>query len=259
VNGWLPVRFEVEDHDKLRYKLEGAHRAASCAACHPKDVRLLGKLPVNIRADLEHKHRKVEVSLAVLALPRATECRSCHKDPHAGQFEPRMNEKQQGCLTCHGVESFKKVRFDHDKDARFPLVGKHRTAACASCHRPDARGVVQYRPLPLACAGCHADVHAGQFLAKGQAATDCARCHENTAWKAATPAGQLAFENLKYRHEKPFTSFQLRGKHKGLECAKCHALVQVGGAEVRRYKPLPTACEGCHADFHKGAFKGYVP
>ena len=28
---------------------------------------------------------------------------------------------------------------------------------------------------------------------------------------------------------------------------------------VRRYKPLPLACEGCHADFHRGAFKGYQP
>jgi hypothetical protein len=29
--------------------------------------------------------------------------------------------------------------------------------------------------------------------------------------------------------------------------------------ETRRYKPLPLACEGCHADFHKGGFKGYTP
>jgi hypothetical protein len=28
---------------------------------------------------------------------------------------------------------------------------------------------------------------------------------------------------------------------------------------VVRYKPLPSRCQGCHADFHQGAFRGYVP
>jgi hypothetical protein len=246
VQGWLPVRFELADHDATQYRLEGAHRAVACALCHPKDPRLAVKAPAAQKADLARKGRKLAVSLALLDVPRASDCRTCHRDPHAGQLDPRAKEK--GCAACHGLESFRKVRFDHQQDARFPLTGKHEKAACASCHRPDAQGVVRYRPLPLACAGCHADVHAGQLAVKAQG-TDCARCHETSSWK----------EPLRFRHEKPFTSFELTGKHRKVECAKCHGVVRVAGVEVRRYRPVPTACEGCHADFHQGAFRGYLP
>jgi hypothetical protein len=31
--------------------------------------------------------------------------------------------------------------------------------------------------------------------------------------------------------------------------------VKIAGADVRRYRPLATACEGCHDDYHKGAFR----
>ncbi|HTN54293.1 MAG TPA: cytochrome c3 family protein [Anaeromyxobacter sp.] len=246
VDGWIPARFEVDDHQKLEYRLEGAHRTVACAACHPRDPRLATKVPVTIKADLERKRRPLKLSLALLRIPKASDCRTCHRDPHAGQLDARV--KGEGCAACHGQESWRKLRFDHAKDSRYPLTGKHEKAACASCHRPDAGGVVRYRPLGQACAACHADIHAGQFAAKGQG-TDCARCHETAGWK----------EPLRFRHEKPFTSYTLDGKHRKLECAKCHLTVQVAGAAVRRYRPLPTACEGCHADFHKGAFRGYVP
>ena len=26
-----------------------------------------------------------------------------------------------------------------------------------------------------------------------------------------------------------------------------------------RYRPVPRDCEGCHADFHHGAFRGFQP
>jgi hypothetical protein len=33
----------------------------------------------------------------------------------------------------------------------------------------------------------------------------------------------------------------------------------VGSLQIRRYKPVPRDCQACHADFHKGAFRGYEP
>ncbi len=242
----MPARFEAEDHDRLQYKLAGAHRAVACALCHPKDPRLAARFPAAAKADLERRKRPVKVSAAVFDLPRAGDCRSCHKDPHAGQFEARI--AKEGCTACHGVDSFRKIRFDHGKDSRFALTGKHEKAACGSCHRPDAKGVVRWKPLAVTCAGCHADVHAGQLAVKGQG-TDCARCHDAAGWK----------EPLKFVHAKPFTAFALEGKHRKVSCEKCHPAVQVAGVTVRRYRPVPTECQGCHADFHKGAFRGYVP
>jgi len=100
----------------------------------------------------------------------------------------------------------------------------------------------------VACAGCHADVHAGQLAVKG--ATDCARCHDAAnPWK----------EKLRFDHQKD-SRYKLDGKHKPLACDKCHPVVQVAkGVEARRYRPLPLECQGCHDDHHKGAFRGFKP
>jgi hypothetical protein len=246
LEGYTPVRFEAEDHEKLAYKLEGAHRAVACAGCHPKDQRLEAKVPAAARARLVQQGRPVKPSLALLKIPRASDCRTCHRDPHAGQFKARADA--EGCTACHGLDSFKKVRFDHGKDSRFALTGKHVSAACASCHKPGEGGAVRYKPLAVTCAGCHADPHAGQLALPGKG-TDCARCHDAASWK----------ENLRFDHQRD-SRFKLEGKHKPLACEKCHAPVTVAkGVTARRYKPLPLSCEGCHADFHRGAFKGYQP
>jgi hypothetical protein len=80
-------------------------------------------------------------------------------------------------------------------------------------------------------------------------ATDCRGCHATEDWKRTL-----------FSHAPPFTSYRLDGKHAKVECAKCHpAVVVAKGVEVRRYKGVPTACETCHQDFHRGAFRGVQP
>ncbi len=249
VDGFQPVRFDLADHARTRYPLEGGHRAVACARCHPNDPSLERKLPAAVRAGLERQRRPVKVSL--LRVDRgidAARCQACHRDVHAGQFAARV--EKGGCQACHQLASFKQLRFDHERDSRFPLLGKHAKAACAACHRavPGPKGpVVRYRPLDMACAACHADPHAGQFAAKG--ATDCRGCHGADDWKKTL-----------FSHAPPFTAFRLEGKHVQVTCVKCHpAVVVARGVQVARYKGLPTACEGCHQDFHRGAFRGIQP
>jgi len=249
VGGWVPARFDLPDHQKLIYPLEGAHRAVACVLCHPKDPKLEARFPAALRKDLGRRKRPVQVSTARFDLAKANACLTCHRDIHGGQFNTRVNA--EGCGGCHGLDSFHKVRFDHAKESRYPLDGKHATTACGSCHRAtEAGGMVRYKPLPVACAGCHADAHAGQFLVKGSAekTTDCARCHATSAWK-----------DLKFKHAPPFTRYVLDGRHEKLECARCHLAVKVAGADVRRYRPLPQSCEACHQDFHKGSMRGFAP
>ncbi len=249
VEGFLPARFELAEHARTRYPLEGGHRAVACALCHPRDPRLEARFPAAVRASLERQKRPVKVSLfRVDRNVDGKRCQSCHRDVHAGQFSVRV--EKGGCQACHEVASFKQLRFDHARDSRFPLTGKHEKAACGACHRafPGQGGpVVRYRPLDVACASCHSDPHAGQFALKG--ANDCARCHVAEDWK-----------QLLFRHTLPFTSYRLDGKHEKVACEKCHSAVTVAsGVSVRRYKPLPTACERCHQDFHQGAFRGVQP
>jgi hypothetical protein len=246
VEGWAPVRFELEDHARSRYPLEGSHRAVACAGCHPKDPAAASRFPADVRKRLEARGRPVRVSAVRIAVERAEDCRTCHQDPHRGQFDATL--ARGGCEACHTVATFRRPKFDHQRDSRFALTGRHAKAACSSCHRADAGGVTRWRPLATACDGCHADPHVAQFAAAG--GTDCARCHETEAWK----------KPLKFAHREPFTGFRLEGKHAPLACEKCHPEVAIAaGVKARRYRPLPTACEGCHADFHKGAFRGYTP
>jgi hypothetical protein len=259
VQGWVPARYELEQHAQSTYPLAGAHRAVACTACHPRDERLGARVAAGVRSRLAAQGRPVKVSPAVLARSGAERCESCHRDPHAGQLKGRTSPS--ACPTCHQVAAWSALTFDHARDSRFPLVGKHAKAACAACHPRRGDEPVRYRPLDVACAACHADPHAGQLArrrpspgaragaAAAGGASDCARCHDETSWKAS-----------RFVHAPPFTTYRLRGKHAPLRCEACHRKVLVvGSTPTVRYRPLPTTCEGCHADFHKGAFRGFEP
>ena len=73
----------------------------------------------------------------------------------------------EGCTACHDQVTFTKTKFDHARDTKFRLDGKHGKTACASCHATatgkDGKPYVKYAGAPTACAKCHADLHAGQF------------------------------------------------------------------------------------------------
>ena len=224
VISFKPARFEAKDHAQTKYPLLGAHLAVGCAQCHPQERRLEARAPK--KASLFFFH------------PDASRCESCHQDPHKGQLK-------KACATCHEVASFHAVKLDHDKATRFALTGAHKKAACASCHFADAAGVVRYTPLPMTCASCHADPHAGQFGMP----SDCARCHATEDFKKTL-----------FVHAEPFTKYALVGKHRDVACEKCHASAQVAaGRKAIKYRGTPAACESCHADFHKGAFAGFEP
>lgn len=243
VDGFSPPRFELAQHQKTSFPLEGAHQLVGCRGCHPASPAVLAKVPAALKLKLTRQRRPLLVSAALFDVGKKPEaCESCHQDVHQGQFE------KKACSTCHDVQAFQTVKFDHQKDSRFHLDGAHAKVTCAKCHGPDARGVVRYKPLSLQCNACHADVHAGQFSAAGALAA-CEKCHTVEAFKPA-----VAFE-----HAPPFTTFELDGAHQKVACGKCHPAVKTKGVEVVRYRPLPRTCEGCHSDFHHGAFEGFTP
>jgi hypothetical protein len=288
VNAFTPVRYELEQHAHTEFPLEGAHAAAACRGCHPIDDRLAARITAAVHKQLAQRKRPERFSFAVLHPKKSPNaCALCHDDVHRGQFvdEDGVND----CAACHKTTSFTDLTFDHDKQSRFSLTGKHAETACAGCHKPETpRGggaaFVRYKPLGLACGGCHVDVHQGQFLAaapsaairpsgaKGQlvasaAATavpaarpapangrrkarDCSFCHETSDFK------QTTFDH----NDRRFTTFALDGKHAKVRCAGCHPDVRVAeGITTVRYRPVPRACEDCHIDFHHGAFRGFEP
>jgi hypothetical protein len=245
VDGFLPVRFTLAQHQKTRYPLEGAHQTVACSSCHPKAPTLVEKVPLVIRLDLKRKKRPELFSFAAIDFSGALDkCDSCHGDVHQGQL------KDKPCAKCHQNASFTKLSFDHNTDSKYPLTGKHAQVGCDKCHAPEKKGgPVKYRGLDKTCAGCHPDVHVSQFVVQGK--TDCERCHSTKAFKPV--------ENFK--HEPPFTDYLLEGKHATVACEACHKKVEVkaGAPPAQRFKPLPRECEACHSDFHNGAFKGFEP
>lgn len=243
--GFTPVIYGFEAHAKTRYPLEGAHQAVACNSCHEKNEALKAKVPKATLVDLKRRGRQELFSLAVFDFTKPLEtCETCHADPHKGQFK----EVAKGCVACHDVVSFRHLSFDHDKSSRFALEGAHEKVACSKCHTaPGPNQPVRYKPLEVTCRSCHADEHAGQFSKAGPVA--CERCH-----------GEKAFKPSKFEHKPPFTEFLLDGEHAKAKCESCHRKVPVAnGVTTAQYKPLPTTCEGCHADFHQGAFKGFEP
>lgn len=183
--GWKDVQF---DHDRLtRFPLLGKHLApVKCTSCHKGDL---------------YKDKLDKT------------CNACHTkdDSHKGSFGPK-------CETCHNEQSWKDILFDHDKNTKYPLVGKHRAPVkCISCHKGD----LYHDKLQSNCYACHQndDKH------KGQEGKKCETCHNEQSWNKA-----------KFDHS--LSRFPLTGKHMQTECKKCHATPE--------YKSVKSDCFSCH-------------
>ena len=144
VAGWQPATFEVADHAKTRFVLDGAHRAVPCAKCHPSSPK-----PSNFKQG-------------------NPPCLTCHADPHAGQFADKGT-----CESCHDVTAWSPSTFTKEAHAKagLALVGKH-AVACGRCHDK------KFVDLSADCGACHDDRHAGQFTGR-----KCTTCHAGAEWK----------------------------------------------------------------------------
>ncbi|HER33894.1 MAG TPA: hypothetical protein ENO19_00300 [Halothiobacillaceae bacterium] len=210
---------EQFDHAQAGWPLSGAHAGLKCRECHRRS-----RLPEGFT----RTHPDVNTERTFLGLDNA--CRSCHSDPHAGQFD-------RDCTACHGDVHWKPAaRFDHARTA-FPLRGRHAALECVRCHPvADFAGTTAVRYAGVAgdnCARCHNDPHAGRF------GPDCASCHSEDAWKPVA----------NFNHDR--TAFPLTGKHRAVICAKCHPPANDGA--VATYAGVAhDNCNSCHSDPHQG-------
>jgi hypothetical protein len=214
VNGFRPARFGPEDHAKTAYPLAGAHLAVACDQCHKRTVSGAARATVSLHF-------------------ASTRCADCHGDPHRGGVARFV--AKGGCETCHRVESWREVTFDHGQ-TKYPLVGSHARVACAPCHRRQTTGAppeaLRFVGVPQSCASCHRDPHQGQFARAG--AVSCERCHTTDGLKAT-----------RFDHDRD-AAYRLDGAHARLACSACHRPETRNGVTFVRYKPLPTTCRGCH-------------
>src|SRR5580765_67583 len=190
--GWKNSKF---DHKKeTGFALLGVHELIACNDCH-RSGNLKDKLP--------------------------RECAGCHQgqDSHAGRLG-------KDCGNCHANEKWKPATFDHTRDTKWALVGKHQKVECHACHTAP----VATQKLGSDCFGCHRsqDVHAGKLGKK------CDQCHTPEGWRAS----------VSFDHD--LTKFPLVGLHVAVPCEQCHV--------TRQYRDVGHECIDCHQkdDVHKG-------
>lgn len=205
-NGFQSSTYTLERHNLLAFKLEDAHEATPCFACHKKQDRWEFKIPEQ-------------------------RCANCHPDIHKDELDLKYYPDQT-CESCHTVSTWSEVQFNHSSTG-FELVGKHLVVQCYKCHVKSSDGFtkVVFRNIKNNCSDCHTDVHLGQFI--NDEKNDCFRCHTPESWKAAL------FDHNKAR-------FQLDGKHKELNCTACHPREVKNDNWFVLYKTGRLRCEDCH-------------
>ncbi len=164
-------------------------------------------------------------------------CLDCHKDVARDVrgktgFHGRIRDQERVCRNCHTEHKGRNARivildettFDHAQ-TDFLLQGKHKGAACASCHRAKTK----HSAAPGTCVDCHRkdDRHKDTLGAK------CEKCHDEKSWKEA-----------RFDHAK--THFPLLLRHEKVKCVECHA-------DAAHLADTPRECIACHRkdDKHK--------
>lgn len=261
VASFAPAAFTVAEHARTPYPLEGRHTSTRCAACHTA-IRVTPTAPAGVAPGVV-----AAASFVRLKLPFAA-CGDCHVDAHAGQ--PAVTRATGGCTACHTVGGFKPSTTTVASHAafRFALDGAHATAACAACHGTDRVGLpaltsntgkakFAFALGDTACASCHADPHAGRYVAGGaKAALGCRGCHGTTRFR---PSSVTADDHRKF-------GYALDGAHLAVTCADCHRelaapagkgtlrLGAVGLPALPFTQARGTTCTGCHAELHGTQF-----
>ncbi len=120
--------YSIDEHQKSRFPLEGAHQATACFSCH-------------YNTDENHWNFK----------SNDLTCVNCHLDYHNGLFE---EEGFTDCSKCHTSENWNPSLFDHQQ-TRFALDGIHSTLDCAACHLDLQTGETIYKLNKTQCVDCH--------------------------------------------------------------------------------------------------------
>ncbi|MCR9246724.1 MAG: hypothetical protein NXI31_16950 [bacterium] len=236
------VTVDATQHAHSGFPLAAQHAGVTCNKCHSP--------PPNGSADYATRHPG----------RTPTDCRSCHEDPHAGQFDVGPFAAK-GCVSCHADTHFTPHEFDRDKHAlsRFPLTGAHDDLDCDSCHRdPESGNARQFHDTPHRCEQCHGDAHRGAFAAhdaelQANPQGTCAECH-----------GTDSFRNLDLSafHHGERTGFAIDGAHDQIECTDCHTRQPRADEYGRTFGRILgdsaafAGCASCHPDPHQGQFDG---
>lgn len=225
-------KLEKFNHAVTGYPLREKHAELKCVECH-KQTKVAAQ-------DLAHFMWK--------GLKR--DCRSCHKDAHHfGVLSLKKVGDLNQCINCHTEGSWKRIHsFDHGRNTRFEIEGKHLGVDCIKCHVPmGGKGSTQkyvFKELALkTCETCHKSPH--KNMRSKEFSRKCSDCHVADGWKLFKK-GKTTFDHTKG------TRFALTGKHQELSCSLCH---QQDKKPIFKFESFDKQfCQDCHTNVHRGQF-----
>ncbi|MBV5348205.1 hypothetical protein JZU61_00820, partial [bacterium] len=191
-DSWKVTKADMTfDHSTTKFKLAGQHQTVDCKSCHQT---------------LKFQEAK-------------SECASCHTDMHTNTLGP-------DCARCHTSKSWiiENTKSMHQL-SRFPLLGNHAVADCASCHKSSSN--LKFEPLGIECLDCHKADYLATKSPNHQASnysTNCIECHgvKSTGWSATN-----------FDHG----FFPLTDGH-AISCVECH--------KSGTYQKISKECISCH-------------
>ena len=200
--------FGLDDHQESDYKLEGAHVATACFACH-------------VSEEDRWEFRDI-----------GQNCVDCHNNIHQDVISEKFFPGEN-CASCHLVDNWRVIEFDHTT-TNWNLEGAHVSVSCRECHFSDVNGeedVQEFFELSATCISCHEDEHGGQFGLE----SDCTSCHGT----------EKGWEITNFNHNN--TNFPLDGEHNVVDCSQCHKTRTFeGGVERVEYIIEKFECIDCH-------------
>lgn len=277
----------IFSHDNSRFKLTGAHQKAACEKCHPisrtnginfqKFRGIAYSSCKSCHSDIHNSkfgsdcqschnttsfhsiskgsfdHSKTNFQLVgkhsylscnechktnISIKLKHEKCTDCHTDYHKGEFLESSETKD--CSFCHNEKGFTPSLFtlQMHNETKFALTGAHLAIACKNCHLKMENW--HFRNIGNECINCHSNIHGNELSEKYLPGNDCSFCHTSNDWNT-----------INFDHSR--TSFVLEGKHKNVQCGKCHSMETSKGKHFE-FTSLKPRCEGCHSDIHFGQF-----
>ncbi len=188
--------------------------------------------------------------------PTNEKCLACHTEILTRiniqkGYHSSPDIRGKACFSCHGEhngKNFQLIRFDtasfdHNKTG-YTLSAPHARQGCLECHKSgfitDHRLKAKkftYLGVNQECLTCHADYHMRTL------STSCQNCHSPETFVPAS----------KFDHNS--ANFKLAGKHKSVDCVKCHKITMTGGAKFQQFANIPyNNCTSCHKDPHQNKY-----
>ncbi|MHB1686534.1 MAG: hypothetical protein ACYCVH_04060 [Ignavibacteriaceae bacterium] len=137
---------------------------------------------------------------------------------------PHGDKLKIDCSNCHESESWrvipKRIKFNHNEETSFKLIGQHESVSCESCHKS-----LIFSDAKSNCNSCHKDVHQNTL------GPNCERCHSPDTWVVS---------NINQIHQS--SRFPLMGVHLNVDCATCHS-----GYSNLYFPPQSVSCFSCHS------------